>query len=105
GQNVERLKASLDDQVDMAHRQQAVIVAIAAEAPETHGAAQGAEPNMLILAGEVVRAGGGKQRLTKLGAGTRVHGLGRAVMTEEGLGLAAPETFASERLVHQAQQG
>ena len=32
-------KPGLDDEVDVAHRQQAVIVAIAAEAPETHGTA------------------------------------------------------------------
>ena len=37
GKNVEGLQAGLDDEVDMAHREQAVIVAIAAEAPEAHG--------------------------------------------------------------------
>ncbi len=59
-------KPGLDHEVDVAERQQAVIVAIAAEAPETHGAAQRVEAPMLVLAGEEVRAGGGKQRLAKL---------------------------------------
>ena len=56
------------------------------------------------LAGEEVRAGGGKQRVAKLRAEPRAHRLGRAAMTEEGFALAAPETLAGEGLVHQAEQ-
>ena len=38
-QDVERLQPGLDHEIDMADRQQAIIVAVAAEAPQPHGAA------------------------------------------------------------------
>ncbi len=39
GQDVEWLQAAFDHEVDVTQRQQAIIVAVAAEAPEAHGAA------------------------------------------------------------------
>ncbi len=88
----------------MTERQQTIIVAVAAEAPEPHRAAQSGEAPVLVLAGEEVGAGVGEQRFAKTSAGTHAHGLGLAVMTEKGFALSAPEALAGEGLVHQAEQ-
>ena len=49
-QDVVSLQARLDDEVDLAEREQAVIVAIAAEAPETHRRCQSGKALVLLLA-------------------------------------------------------
>ena len=77
GNDVEGLEAGLDHEVDMAHRQQAVIVAIAAEAPQAHGAAQGGEALVLVFGGEDSRCWWWRAAPRRDRRSARAHGLGR----------------------------
>ena len=88
----------------MTEREQAVIVAIAAEPPEPHRARQDIETPVLILVREEIRAGGDEQRLAKRSASARAHRPGLSLMAEQGFALAAPEALAGEGLVHHAEQ-
>ena len=83
--DVEGLQTGLDHEVDKAHGEQTIVVAIAAEASETHRATQGAETLVLFRACEEIGAGGREQRVGKLAASAGANGLGRAAAVAERL--------------------
>ncbi len=104
GQDVERLEPSFDHEVDLACREQAIIVAIAAEAPQPHASAQRRETPPLLLGGEQVGAGRGEKCLAQSGAGPGAEAPLASVVPEKGLVGAGVEALAGEGLVHQAEQ-
>ena len=74
-QDVEILEPSLDHEVDLAKSEQAVIVAVAAEAPQAYGLGDAREAGLLLLGLELVWARGGEQRLAQRPAGAGADGL------------------------------
>ena len=67
-QDVVGLQARLDHEVDLPEREQAVIVAIAAEAPEPHGAVKVGEALALVICGEQSGAGAASSASPSAGA-------------------------------------
>src|SRR5262245_13053661 len=59
--DVEILEPRFDHEIDLAESEQTVIVAVAAEAPEAHGACERGKAGLLLLGLEQVRARGGEQ--------------------------------------------
>src|SRR6185312_1089883 len=104
GKDVMRFEPRLDHEVDLAEGDQAIVIAVAAEAPEAHGPAQDLETPRIVVR-EQVWSGRGKECFAKSRASPRSHPDCRPVMAEESLLLTAEEAFAGERLIHHAEQG
>ena len=105
GQDVERLQPGLDHEVDLTERDETIVVAIAAEAPQPYGGADRAEARLLLLRGEEVGAARGEQRLAQGGAGASPYRPLSAAVAVIGMILATPEALAGEGLVHEPKQG
>src|SRR6476659_136577 len=103
--DVEILEPRLDHEVDLAESEQAVIVAVAAEAPEAHGTGERGKAGLLLFGLEQVRARGGEQSFAQARARPGVDRLLYAArMAEIALPFPAPVALAGEGLVHQAEQ-
>ena len=104
-QDVEILEPGLDHEVDLAEREQAIIVAVAAEASQTNGLGDAREARPLLLGLEQIGARGGSSASLKTSARTGADGLLHAArVAEVALRLPAPEALAGEGLVHEAEQ-
>ena len=100
-QHVVGLELGLDDQIDMAGRQHAIGVAVAAVAREPHRVLDPAEGRAVGLVHQQ-RAGGEQHRLGEVGAGPHLQrALARRTAVVRRAAVAA-EAFAGERLVHHA---
>ena len=72
-QDVEVLEPGLDHEVDLAEREQAIIVAVAAEASQPYGAFDRGEARPLLFGLEQIGARGEEQRLAESSRKERVR--------------------------------
>ena len=66
--DVEILKSSFDHEVDLTEREQTIVVAVAAEAPEAHLPGDAREARLLLAGLEQIWARRGEQRIAKAAA-------------------------------------